>query len=248
MAMQERRKPLGMKNYGHIAHLPGSRMGPGDHSCELGQARIATLKARDHHDQIIVQEKLDGTNVGVTRLDGVLYPLVRAGYVADTSPFEQHWRFAEWVYANQDRFLAVLRDGERLVGEWLMQAHGTRYQLEHEPFVAFDLMFGIERARYDDLITRLKQNDFVTPTVIHRGGSLSIEAAMKMLNTYGFHGASDQVEGAVWRVERNELTNPGKDGQRRWIVDFLVKYVRPDKQDGIYLPEISGKKSVWNWR
>jgi hypothetical protein len=48
--MEERRKPLGMKNYGHIAHLSGSRTGPGDHSCELGQARIATLKARDRHD------------------------------------------------------------------------------------------------------------------------------------------------------------------------------------------------------
>lgn len=65
-------------------------MGPGDHKCEAGQARIATLKARDRHDHIIVQEKLDGTNVGVAWLDGALYPLVRAGYVADTSPFEQH--------------------------------------------------------------------------------------------------------------------------------------------------------------
>src|SRR2546430_1897585 len=192
IAMQERRKPLGMKNDGHIAHLPGSRMGPGDHTCEAGQARIATLKARDRHDHIIVQEKLDGTNVGVARVDGVLYPLVRAGYVADTSPFEQHWRFAQWVYSNQDRFLAVLRDGERLVGEWLMQAHGTRYQLEHEPFV--------------------------------------------------------EVEGAVWRVERNELANPGNNGERRRKVDFLVKYVRHDKEDGIYLPEISGRKPVWNWR
>src|SRR5438445_7855710 len=114
-AMTERRKPLGMKNYGHIAHLPGSRMGPGDHKCDAGQARIATVKARDRHDHIIVQEKLDGTNVGVARVDGVLYPLVRAGYVADTSPFEQHWRFAQWVYANQDRFPAFLRDGELLV-------------------------------------------------------------------------------------------------------------------------------------
>jgi hypothetical protein len=77
--MQERRKPLGMKNYGHIAHLPGSRLGPGDHKCEAGQARIATFKARDRHDHIIVQEKLDGANVGVARVDGVLYPLVRAG-------------------------------------------------------------------------------------------------------------------------------------------------------------------------
>jgi len=217
--MQERRKPLGMKNYGHIAHLPGSRLGPGDHKCEAGQARIATVKARDRHD-----------------------------YVADTSPFEQHWRFAQWVYANQARFLTVLRDGERLVGEWLMQAHGTRYQLAHEPFVAFDLMASNERARYDELMARVKNGEFVTPTVIHRGAPQSIESAMEALDTYGFHGASDPVEGAVWRIERNELVNPGKDGERRWIVDFLVKYVRHDKQDGIYLPEISGKKSVWNWR
>src|SRR2546426_4473615 len=108
--MQERRKPLGMKNYGHIAHLPGSRMGPGDHSCELGQARIATIKARDRHDHIIVQEKLDGTNVGVARLNGVLYPLVRAGYVADTSPFEQHWRFARVAPSQPARLLSALRD------------------------------------------------------------------------------------------------------------------------------------------
>jgi len=129
-----------------------------------------------------------------------------------------------------------------------MQAHGTRYQLKHEPFVASDLMLGVARARYDDLITCIKRGDFVTPTVIHRGGSLSIEAAMKKLNTYGFHGAIDEVEGAVWRVERNELANPGRNGERVWKVDFLVKYVRPDKEDGIYLPEISGQKPVWNWR
>ncbi len=26
------------------------------------------------------------------------------------------------------------------------------------------------------------------------------------------------------------------------------KWVRPDKVDGKYLPEISGKDAVWNWR
>jgi len=134
------------------------------------------------------------------------------------------------------------------LGEWLMQAHGTRYQLKHEPFVAFDLMVGAERARYDDLVARVRRTDFATPTVIHRGGPLSIEEALSKLNTYGFHGASDQVEGAVWRVERNELVSPGKSGERVWKVDFLVKYVRPDKEDGIYLPEMSGRKPVWNWQ
>ena len=48
-------KPLGGKNYGSIAHLPGSRMGPGDHSCPVGQERICNEKARDKLDLIVVQ-------------------------------------------------------------------------------------------------------------------------------------------------------------------------------------------------
>ena len=64
-------KPLGQKAYGHIAHLPGSRMGPGDHSCHPGQARIATERTRDRHDQVWVQEKLDGSCVSVARIEGL---------------------------------------------------------------------------------------------------------------------------------------------------------------------------------
>jgi len=215
--------------------------------CHAGQARIATQQPRDRHDLIIVQEKLDGSNVGVARLEGRLYPLTRSGYLASTSPYEQHWRFSEWVYANQDRFMVALRDGERLCGEWLMQAHGTRYQLPHEPFVVFDLMVGVTRATYDELFERIMPGEFVTPTVIHRGGSLSIAAVMRLLNEHGFHRAIDPVEGAVWRIERDELIRPGRSSERRWIVDFLAKYVRPDKTDGCYLPEVSGQPPVWNW-
>ena len=57
-----KKKPLGHKNYGHIPHLPGKRMGPGDHKCHEGQEKIALKKARDKYDRIIVQEKLDGTD------------------------------------------------------------------------------------------------------------------------------------------------------------------------------------------
>ena len=89
-------KPLGGKNYGSIAHLPGSRMGPGDHSCHVGQERICNEKARDKHDLIIVQEKLDGSNVGVAKLGGQLRALTRAGYLAHTSPYEQHPNLRAW--------------------------------------------------------------------------------------------------------------------------------------------------------
>ncbi|MEW6276861.1 MAG: hypothetical protein AB1556_17345 [Bacillota bacterium] len=69
-------------------------------------------------------------------VNGGIIPLVRAGYVAWSSPFEQHRLWADWVLRNEERFRNVLKEGERLVGEWLAQAHGTRYALPHEPFTA----------------------------------------------------------------------------------------------------------------
>jgi hypothetical protein len=226
-------KPLGRKAYGSIGHLPNSRMGPSDHSIHEGQARICTEKVRDKCDRVIVQEKLDGSCVSVAILDGEVLALTRAGYLANTSPYEQHHLFHSWVEKRQDRFRSVLNEGERLVGEWLAQAHGTRYDLHHEPFVAFDIMREAVRLPYWEFCTRiLRKFTFPSPLAYE---PISVEEAMSLIQPL-HHGSIDPPEGVMYRVERN-----GK-------VDFLAKYVRPDKVDGVYLPEVSGKEAVWNWR
>lgn len=230
-------KPLGGKAYGHIAHLPGSKLGAGDHRVPDGQAKICLEKARDGKDQIFVQEKLDGSNVCVARIDGKLIPLTRAGYVANTSPFKMHHLFFNWVYANEKRFNQVLyNDGERICGEWLAQAHSTRYELskEMDPFVAFDIFVNNKRLVGTDFLGRVV-GLFNVPKILC-AGPCSIEQAMKLLGHHGHYGAIDQAEGVVYRVER--------DGR----VDFLTKYVRPDSVPGKYLPEISGGDPIWNWQ
>ncbi len=228
-------------------------MGTGDHSITPGQARIATEKTRDIYDHVIVTEKLDGANVGIARINNQIVSLSRAGYPAISSPYIQHRYFAVWVMHRTDLFLDILEDGERIVGEWLAQAHGTRYKLEgypnsannRSPFVAFDLMRGHERALYDEFIDRIKGHLFSTP-LLHRGGAFSIRNAMALLGKCGFYGAMDQVEGAVWRVEREWPT--GKKRVREARVDFLAKYVHHDKVAGRYWSEMSGEKDIWNWR
>lgn len=226
-------KPLGHKAYGSIPHLPGSRLGPADHHCHAGQAEICTAKVRDQHDRIYIQEKLDGSCVAVARINGELVALGRAGFPAETSKYEQHHLFAAWVRAEAYRFDAVL-DGERIVGEWLAQAHGTVYDLRgHEPFVAFDLMQGQVRAPYETFLMRVGHR-FTTPRLIG-SAPMSMEHVLAALQESG-HGAVDAVEGAVWRVER------------RGVVDFLAKFVRAEKVDGRYLPEMSGQPAIWNWR
>lgn len=236
-------KPLGGKSYGSIGHLPGSRVGPGDHHINPGQAKIC-LEARHpqrKEDQIFVTEKLDGSNVCIFKLNGVLLPLTRSGYHAATSPYEQHHLFANWVSENQAMFDVLLDDGERLVGEWLAQAHGTRYDLAGKsPFVPFDLMRGKERALTDEFTQRVWwEAGMDCAPLLWDAGPLSIEQGLVYLGERGHYGA-DVAEGFVYRVESK------KHGKR--YVDFLGKYVRPDKVDGCYLPEVSGKEAVWNWR
>ena len=160
-------------------------------------------------------------------------PLGRKGYLAQTSPFDQHKYFAWWVKQQNGRFDELLNEGERVVGEWLIQAHGTKYNLHHEPFVPFDLMDGGTRLNYHTFLLRVLPFGFTVPRLIHLGQAIRLKSVLDKLEPSG-HGAVDLVEGAVWRVERKE------------IVDFLVKYVRPEKTDGKYLPEISGSEPVWN--
>lgn len=236
-SVEKARKPLGRKNYGSIPHFSGSRVGPGDWHIPDGQARIACQATRDPRDRVIVTEKLDGSNVGIARIGAEIVPLVRAGYHAKDSPYPAHHAFAAWLERRADRFRALLQDGERLVGEWLLLAHATRYELARadDLFIAFDLMQAERRLPFDELVSRASAHGVGTAALLSDGPPLSPEAALEKLGTYGRHGALDLVEGAVWRVER--------DGR----FDFLAKFVRRDKVDGALLPDVSGGAPIWNW-
>lgn len=228
------RKPLGRKSYGSIPHFKESKQGPGEHHITPGQQRIATQKARDGNDLIIVQEKLDGSNVGITLINGEIVALTRAGYEATASPYKQHHYFNQWANRidNQLRFKLLLSEGERVCGEWMLQAHGTKYNLPHEPFVVFDLFTrDNERLAYHDFLLRVLPHGFIVPGLIHLGQPYPLEKAIGAMRE-SKHGAVGGAEGVVYRVERN-----GK-------VDFLAKYIDPDREVGKYLDR---DNIVWNY-
>jgi len=237
-------KPLGHKSYGHIPHLLSSRLGAGDHYISKKQSDIATVRARNNNDRIIVSTKLDGSNVSVAKINNLIVPLTRAGYRAETSNYEQHHMFGDWVMnpKNYLKFNSMLNNGERLCGEWLAQAHGTKYNLRHEPFVAFDLMVNMDRLLYEELMYRCNKYEIVMPQLLHNeiGQACSVELALSKQDP-AYHGELDPVEGAVWKVEHNKVID--KVGTRKWLVNFLCKYVRHDKIDGKYM-----KDNIWNWR
>lgn len=224
-------KPLGRKSYGSIGHLPHSRLRDGtDFHVNDKQASLVTDMTRDRYDLVIVQEKLDGSNCSVALVNGQILALGRAGYLAQSSKYEMHQLFADWVRKNEPRFRAVLHEGERICGEWLAQAHGTIYDLDgREPYAVFDIMVEAERLPFIEFTKRVGTT-FATPTLLHIGQPISVKKALELHQAENY--GCDEIEGIVYRMERK-----GK-------VDFLAKYVRHDKVDGKYL----NGAPIWNWR
>jgi ATP-dependent RNA circularization protein (DNA/RNA ligase family) len=230
-------KPLNRKNYGSIPHLSNSKLGSGDYFITEGQERILTEKKRDKHDTILVFEKYDGSNVGIGKKDGNIFALTRSGYEASTSPYKQHHEFAKWVYKKRDFFSLILDEGERIVGEWLLQAHGLIYNIKQDdPIVFFDWYDkNNNRKLFSELENGLGLWDLPLPRLLHKGDAVSVEELKPILNEKTNTILSEgDPEGMVYRVERKDK------------VDFLAKWVRSDFTTGIYCIGIDEKDLIYN--
>lgn len=224
-------KPLGHKAYGSIAHLPGSRLGIGDKLLHSGQVKIITEKFRDKEDNLYIQEKLDGSCVSIANIEGKIVPLMRSGYTAISSPHKQLHMFHDWVLNNQKLFKHLIKPGERIVGEWLAMAHGIKYKIENDPFVAFDIMTGHTRLNYIDFHQRV-YSEIKIPFLLHDGGPQSM-SKIKNLCSKSYH-KGEFSEGVVCRIER------------KGEVDFLGKWVNPQHKCGKYFND-DESRLIWNW-
>lgn len=223
-------KPVG-RVYGSIPHLSSSENG-GDKIITEGQERILTKSARDGNDQIIVSLKIDGSCCGVAKKDGKIFALTRSGYRAIESSFKQHEIFHRWVRNREQIFRDLLSDDQLIVGEWCIQAHGTKYKIEddNDLFVPFDLF---PRCPFMNLISLIEDYPLPILPFIHATSSISLKQAKSIMNSNFLR--PDKHEGVVYRCERN--------GE----FDFAAKWVR-DKEDGKYLPGVSEReKPLWNY-
>lgn len=183
---------------------------------------------------------MDGSCVGVLKQDNEIIPIIRAGYRAKNSKWKHHIQFHNWAMKKYDQFDDILEEGEWVVGEWCGLAHGTIYKFEQnvEPFFIFDLFNpNVKNGRllYRNLLKRFEGTGFNMVPLLYIGQrSFSIKAALERLGKSGYYNA-DLSEGAVWRRE---------DGKK---CVSLAKYVRPEKEVGKYLPEVSDEDEIWLW-
>jgi hypothetical protein len=227
-------KPLGGKAYGSIPHLPGSKhTDVSDRGLDEKGAKWFTDYS-SNKDYWYLLEKLDGSSVCVADIGGSLIPLTRSGYSAKTSRYEQHQIFHKWVNENILKFNHLM-DGHKINGEWLYQAHGTRYDIfeRNQLFVAFDYFIDDIRQPYKTLVDYCREFGLCHAPILYEGHSgIDIKMANNLLGEFGKWGARELAEGCVWRWERF-----GCEKLKKYPI-MMAKFVRPQKEVGKYLKSI----------
>ena len=142
-------------------HLPGSNMQGGADVW----AELADVEALRTHPRVLIEEKIDGANVGI-HYDGIGDLTVRnrdhhlkKGYQKKETPSKLQFRpLWGWVYDHRKAFrhLTEALDGFTPVvyGEWLYAEHTIAYDHLPDLFIGFDIMDMHDRQFLDPWVAR----------------------------------------------------------------------------------------------
>jgi hypothetical protein len=192
--------------YPRTPHLFGSK--GTDDDKHLGEAESRRIIA---DTSLIVEEKIDGTNVGIHfSSDGKLVLQCR-GHLITEGMHPQYDLFKQWTVVKRSVLEDRLQDRYILFGEWMYARHSVHYRQlphyffefdiydkEHEVFLSLDLRMAL-----------LKDTNIHTVPVVHRG-AVTQEELMKLLGPSQFGSrfenpvtkrTDDLMEGLYVRTE-----------------------------------------------
>jgi hypothetical protein len=207
--------------YPRTPHLFGSR-GTDD---DKHLARCESL-AFIADSSLIVEEKLDGTNVGIHFTSKGRMVLQCRGHEITTGMHPQYDLFKQWTMFKRPVFESMLEDRLLVFGEWLYARHSIHYAALPHYFFEFDI-YDKQREIFLDLTKRLELLEgagIETVPVIHRGAATeedlkALIGQSQFMSRFDnpFTGKSDDLmEGLYLRTEANGC------------VAGRAKFVRPE--------------------
>lgn len=154
--------------YPRTPHLFGSR-GTADDK-HLGDAESLRFLA---DPSLVVEEKLDGTNVGLHFSDAGAMVLQCRGHHITEGMHPQYDLFKQWAQVVRPRLEAALGSQYILFGEWLYARHSIHYRRLPHYFFEFDV-YDKHAGVFLDLdldrrMRRLEGTGIATVPVLHRG-------------------------------------------------------------------------------
>lgn len=209
--------------YPRTPHVESSRLQPGD--ADLDQVPFAALAGR----QLVVEEKLDGANAGISfGTSGELLIQSRGHYLVG-GPRERHFaQLKAWANAHRAALWDALGDTYVLYGEWLGAKHTVFYDTLPHLFFEFDL-YDRSQGVFLDTDSRkavLAGSPVLSAPVLHVGQVSSLAELGGLIRR-------SLYKSERWRERLVELARmAGQDPER-----VLAETDGSDLAEGLYIKE-----------
>lgn len=164
---------MDLVKYPRTRHLEGSRLGQGDHDLEA--VPLAELAGCP----LVVEEKIDGANAGVSFDAQGRLLLQSRGHFLTGGGRERHFAMLKtWASRHAETLAAALGDRHVMYGEWLYAKHTIFYDALPHYFLEFDVLDRLTGEFLDTDRRRLLLRDtpVVSVPVVARGQWSRIEA------------------------------------------------------------------------
>lgn len=220
--------------YPRTRHVEGSRLQPGDH--DLDAVPLSALRGR----HLVIEEKLDGANAGISFADDGTLRLQSRGHLLEGGGRERHFDlFKTWAARHRDALWRVLGPRRVLYGEWVYAKHTIYYDALPHYFLEFDV-FDRERGEFLSTARRrelLADSPVVSVPVVYEG------AITSLARLHALVGPS-LYKSPTWRTDMvAAVDSAGLD------VDRAVLETDPsDEAEGLYIKDEAGGQVVARYK
>lgn len=214
--------------YPRTRHVEGSRLQAGDH--DLAAVAFAELRGR----HLVVEEKLDGANAGISFTAEGELRLQSRGHVLVGGFRERHFDlFKTWAARHRDSLWAALGEHHTLYGEWVFAKHTVFYDELPHYFLEFDVL----DRRTGEFLDTPRRRDLLAGTpvcsvpVIHEGPVDALDELRSLV-------ASSLYKSVDWRERlREQAAREKLDVERA-----LLEADPSDEAEGLYIKlELDGR-------
>src|SRR5438105_10960904 len=223
--------------YPRTPHLFGSRGTDDDKHLDREESLDFIADA-----SLIVEEKLDGTNVGIHFTSAGRMVLQCRGHEITAGMHPQYDLFKQWTMGKRPLLEAMLEDRMLLFGEWLYARHSVHYRRLPHYFFEFDI-YDKQKQVFLDLTSRLEKLEgtgIVTVPVVHRGPA----TADQLRGLIGPSRFDSQFENPVTGRTDNLMEGLYLRTEVEGRVTGRAKFVRPEFVDKVKRSEHWQRQAV----
>jgi hypothetical protein len=214
--------------YPRTQHLTGSKVQTGDEDLSV----VSFLSILDKY--VVVGEKIDGANVGISFVNGELKLQSRGHYLAGGYREKHFSLLKNWATAFSSELYSVLGERYVMYGEWLYAKHTVFYDRLPHYFFEFDILDKETR----DFFSTDKRRELLAPLPFIQSVPVLKEGYVESLDALKKYLGKSLYKSESWRQSLRSVCE-------KYRLDFDLVMKQTDDSDlaeGLYLKiEADGK-------